>query len=325
MEHLLAGLRAVGERTRLRILFVLSHGELTVKELTLILNQSQPRVSRHIRLMDEAGLVRRYREGSWVFLRLSEQGRVGALARMIVDLLPGDDEVLRDDLKRLEKVRAARNEKAARHFDAIAGDWDRIRSLHVAEDVVEKAMVHAVGGAKVEMLVDAGTGTGRVLEIFAPLAQTAIGIDASHEMLSIARARLEQSGLKHAQVRHGDIYNLPFANGSVDLITIHQVLHFLDDPAASLAEAARVLKPGGRALIVDFAPHELEFLREEQAHRRLGITVDQMDRWAERAGLAISAHESMPPDLEVEGGLTVSLWVATRKTQTARTPEALRT
>ncbi|MGI9482130.1 MAG: ArsR/SmtB family transcription factor [Hyphomicrobiales bacterium] len=325
MEHLLTGLRAVGERTRLRILFVLSHGELTVKELTLILNQSQPRVSRHIRLMDEAGLVRRYREGSWVFLRLSEHGRVGALARMIVELLPGDDEVLRDDLKRLEKVRKARNEKAALHFDAIAGDWDRIRSLHVSEKIVEKAMADAVGSDKIEMLVDAGTGTGRVLEMFAPLAQSAIGIDASHEMLSIARARLEQSGLKHAQVRQGDIYNLPFSTGTADLVTIHQVLHFLDDPAASLAEAARVLKPGGRMLIVDFAPHELEFLREEQAHRRLGITLEQMERWAERAGLSISAYESMPPDLEIEGGLTVSLWVAERKTQAADAPAVMST
>ncbi|MGI9373075.1 MAG: ArsR/SmtB family transcription factor [Hyphomicrobiales bacterium] len=310
MEKLLAGLRAVGERTRLRILFLLSHGELTVKELTMILNQSQPRVSRHVKLMGEAELVSRIREGSWVFLRLAEQERTGALARMIVDLLPGDDDVLRDDLKRLEKVKAARNERAALHFDAIAEDWDRIRSLHIAERDVEDAMAHVLGDKKIGTLVDVGTGTGRMLELFSNLAETAIGIDASHKMLAIARARMEQSGFADVQMRHGDVYALPFDTGSIDVVTIHQVLHYLDDPGAALSEAARCLKAGGRLLIVDFAPHELEFLREDQAHRRLGITSDQMNVWLTQAGLELSQTQTLPPDLDAEGGLTVSLWLA---------------
>lgn len=315
MEKLLAGLRAVGERTRLRILFLLSHGELTVKELTMILNQSQPRVSRHVKLMGEAGLISRIREGSWVFLRIAEQDRPGALARMIVDLMPGDDDVLRDDLKRLEKVKAARNERAAQHFDAIAEDWDRIRSLHVAERDVERAMAGALGDEKIETLVDVGTGTGRMLELFSGLAETAIGIDASHKMLAIARARMEQAGFADVQMRHGDVYALPFDTGSVDVVTIHQVLHYLDDPGAALSEAARVLKPGGRLLIVDFAPHELEFLREEQAHRRLGITSEQMKVWMDQANLELSQSQSLPPDLDAEGGLTVSLWLAEKHGQ----------
>jgi len=312
MEQVLAGLRAVGERTRLRILFLLSHGELTVKELTVILNQSQPRVSRHVKLLGEADLVKRYREGSWVFLRLAERGSAGDFVQMITGLLPGNDEVLRDDLKRLEKVKAVRAEEAARYFGANAENWDRIRSLHVAEDDVERAMQETIGTAKIDTYVDVGTGTGQVLELFAPLAKNAIGIDASHEMLTIARARLEKTGLRHVQLRHGDIFELPFADASVDLVTIHQVLHFLDDPAAALGETARVLKPAGRILVVDFAPHEQEFLRIEQAHHRLGITDEQMNRWAARAGLEITGHQSLPPDLAAGGGLTVSLWLATR-------------
>ncbi len=188
MEQVLAGLRAVGERTRLRILFLLSHGELTVKELTVILNQSQPRVSRHVKLLGEADLVKRYREGSWVFLRLAERGSAGDFVQMITGLLPGNDEVLRDDLKRLEKVKAVRAEEAARYFGANAENWDRIRSLHVAEDDVERAMQETIGTAKIDTYVDVGTGTGQVLELFAPQAKNAIGIDASHEMLTIARA-----------------------------------------------------------------------------------------------------------------------------------------
>jgi ubiquinone/menaquinone biosynthesis C-methylase UbiE/DNA-binding transcriptional ArsR family regulator len=312
MEQVLAGLRAVGERTRLRILFLLSHGELTVKELTVILNQSQPRVSRHVKLLGETDLVKRYREGSWVFLRLAERGSAGAFVQMIADLLPDGDEVLRNDLKRLEKVKAARASKAAQFFDSNAENWDRIRSLHVAEDDVERAMKEAVGPARFETFVDAGTGTGRVLELFASQAKSAIGIDASHEMLAIARARMEQNGLRQVQVRHGDIFEMPFADASVDLVTVHQVLHFLDDPAVALGEAARILTPSGRVLVVDFAPHEQEFLRDEQAHHRLGITDEQMHRWAEHGGLEIADHQSLPPDLAAGGGLTVSLWLATK-------------
>ncbi len=312
MEQLLAGLRAVGERTRLRILFLLTHGELTVKELTQLLNQSQPRVSRHVKLMAEAGIIERYREGAWVFLRLVEAGEAGALARFISEMVPANDEVVRNDIQRLERIRQHRATRAARYFDANAEDWDKIRSLHVSEAEVEKAMISVAGKIKCEYLLDIGTGTGRVLELFAPLADKAMGIDASHEMLVIARDRMEKADLRNAQVRHGDLYQLPLQAGAVDLITIHQVLHFLDDPAAALAEASRVLRPGGQMLIVDFAPHEQEFLREEQEHRYLGIKQEQMERWTASANLSLDRHEALLPDPETSGGLTVSLWLASR-------------
>ena len=312
MEQLLAGLRAVGERTRLRILHLLTHGELTVKELTQLLNQSQPRVSRHVKLMAEAGIIERYREGAWVFLRLVEDGKPGSLARFVADMVPSDDEVVRNDIQRLERIRQHRAARATRYFDANAEDWDKIRSLHVSETEVEKAMLSVVGEAKRDYLLDIGTGTGRILELFAPLAEKAMGLDASHEMLAIARERMEQAGLRNAQVRHGDLYQLPLQAGAVDLIVIHQVLHFLDDPAAALVEAGRVLKPGGQMLIVDFAPHEQEFLREEQEHRYLGIKQEQMERWASSANLTLDRHEALLPEPDTAGGLTVSLWLATR-------------
>ncbi len=311
MDHLLTGLRAAGEKTRLRLLFVLSHGELNVKELTQILGQSQPRVSRHLKLLCEAGLLERHREGSWVLFRLADTGAPGALARTIVNLVPGDDASVRRDIQRLEAVRESRNRRAAEYFTANAARWDKIRSLHVAEDDVETAMLDALGDDHIETLLDLGTGTGRVLELFADRVDYGIGIDFSQEMLTYARAKLEKAGLNHCQVRHGDLFHLPYDSESKDTITIHQVLHYLDDPLAALQEAARVLKPGGRLLVVDFAPHELEFLREEHAHRRLGISAGQMESWIEDAGLKLVSQDALPPTGGAkEEGLTVSIWLA---------------
>ena len=310
LEILLTGLRAAGERTRLRLLFLLSHGELNVKELTQILGQSQPRVSRHLKLLCEAGLLERHREGSWVLFRLADTGVPGALARLIVDLMPPASAEVQRDLRRLEEVRKARDVAAAEYFKANAREWDKIRSLHVAEEELENAILAAVGDGPVGTLLDLGTGTGRLLELLADRIDQGTGIDSSHAMLAIARANLERSGLAHCQVRHGDLFHLPYDNGSMDLITVHQVLHYLDDPGRALQEAARVLRADGRILIVDFAPHELEFLRENHAHRRLGIEDDQMRLWLDKAGLNVQSHQMLPPrDGGLDEGVTVSIWV----------------
>ena len=315
MEGLLAGLRAAGEGTRLRLLHLLSLGEFNVSELTKILGQSQPRVSRHLKLMTEAGLLDRFKEGSWVLFRMREEGKGAAIAASIVKLIPLSDAAIKRDLVRVEEILRARRLAAESYFGDNAKNWDEIRSLHISEEQVEEALVELVGTGEFDNFADIGTGTGRILELLAPLCGHATGVDTSREMLAIARARLQDSGLKNAQVRHGDMFSLPFETESVDLLTIHQVLHFLGDPGGALEESGRVLKPGGRMVIVDFAPHDLEFLREEQAHRRLGISDDDVKRWGQRAGMAVEQHVSLaaPDAAPAAKGLTVSLWLCSKE------------
>jgi ArsR family transcriptional regulator len=304
----LAALRAAGEATRLRILALLAHGELNVKDLTQVLGQSQPRISRHLKLMVEAGLITRFREGSWVFFRLADSGAEAGLAQAIVDSIDAKDLTLARDRARAEAVQKARAEAAQAYFKAHAGEWDSIRALHVAEKDVEVAMDEALGNGPFPLLVDLGTGTGRILELFGARAGRALGFDLNHDMLAYARMKLERAGLGHAQVRHGDLYNVPLPDGSADAVVLHQVLHFLDDPAVAVSEAARLLASGGRLLVVDFAPHELEFLREQSAHRRLGFARDQLDRWLEGAGLKVERFRELVPK-PAAGTLTVSLWL----------------
>ncbi|MDP2123574.1 MAG: metalloregulator ArsR/SmtB family transcription factor [Parvibaculum sp.] len=317
MEQLLAGLRAAGEPTRLRLLALLARGELTVTELTQILRQSQPRVSRHLKLLCEAGLLERFREGSWVFYRLASGGPVAALAEVLTGLIPQEDLVIARDCERLEAVRTARAEKAAAYFRANADEWNRIRSLYVPEGKVEQAMMDLGARDDMEAVADLGTGTGRMLELFGPKAKSGIGIDLSPEMLALARAHLALPEFAHCSVRQGDLYDLPMQDATVDLVTLHMVLHFLDDPAASVAEAARIMKPGGRLLIADFAPHDLDFLRESHAHRRLGFDADEVAAWLVEAGLDVREIRHLPPEGDDDAQLTVSIWVAERPAQPA--------
>ncbi len=309
LDDALTALKAAGEETRLRILALLGKGELSVSDLTDILGQSQPRISRHLKLLVEAGLVERHREGAWAFFRLADGAPAAMLRPILSDLDAGDLRVAADR-DRLAAVRAQRAETALSHFARIAPEWDRLRSLHVPEEAVEAAIDEALGPRPVRALVDLGTGTGRMLQLLAPRAGRVVGLDASHAMLSVARANLERAGLTRVELRQGDIYAPPVETGAFDLVVVHQVLHYLDDPARALREAARLLAPGGRLLVVDFAPHDLEFLRERQAHRRLGFAGEQMAGWLAEAGLdTVAARDLAPPD----GGadqLTVSLWLA---------------
>ena len=305
LDHLLSGFRAAAESTRLRILALCAESELTVTELTQILGQSQPRVSRHLKVLCEGGLLERHQERAWVFYRLADPGREATLAEAIVALLPDDDPTLTLDRERLAAVKQARAERAGRYFRDNAADWDQIRALHVNESEVEAALAQLFDGHNMENFLDIGTGTGRVLELMAPNVERGVGIDMSHEMLALARVRLEAAGLRHCQVRQGDMYNLSFASDSFDGIAFHMVLHFADNPSGALAEAARVLRPGGRLVLVDFAPHDLEFLRDEQAHRRLGFAPSEVTTWCAAAGLDPTA----PLRLSGEA-LTVLLWSA---------------
>jgi ubiquinone/menaquinone biosynthesis C-methylase UbiE/DNA-binding transcriptional ArsR family regulator len=305
---LTATLKAAGEPTRLRILALLAEAELTVSDLTEILRQSQPRLSRHLRLLTEAGLVDRFREGSWAFFRLGERGGTAELARALIGRLKTDDAIVLRDRERLTAVRASRAAAAQNYFRRHAAEWDRIRRLHVADAAVESAIRIALADKPIRSLLDLGTGTGRMLELFGADIERGLGLDLSLDMLALARARLDRAGLKHCSVRHGDIYDLALPRDTFDVVIVHQVLHFLDDSARAIAEAARVLRPGGRLLVVDFAPHDLEFLREEHAHRRLGFAAATVTQWLEAAGLDVLRQETLPPG--PQGKIAVSLWLA---------------
>src|SRR5205085_595105 len=223
--------------------------------------------------------VERFREGSWAFFRLGERGGPADLARVVIGRLKADDSIVVRDRERLATVRAARAAAAQNYFRRHAAQWDRIRRLHVADAAVEDAIRAALADKPIRSLLDLGTGTGRMLELFGPEIERGLGIDMSLDMLTLARARLERAGLKHCSVRQGDIYELPLPKDSFDVVIVHQVLHFLDDGGRAIAEAARTLRPQGRLLVVDFAPHDLEFLREEHAHLRLGFTPEAISQW----------------------------------------------
>lgn len=307
MESVLSGLRAAGEETRLRLLALCAHGDLTVSDMCRIVGQSQPRISRHLKVLCDTELLERFREGSWVFYRVARQGPMAALAAHILSLLPESDPVLSADRGRRDQVREERAEAAAAYFRDNAANWDAIRSLHVDDAVVERSLLARLGKNRIRHLVDIGTGTGRLLTLLGPQADQATGLDLSREMLAIARAAIERDGLTHCVARPGDMYAVPLPDGTADLVTIHQVLHYADRPAAAIQEAARILRPGGRLAIIDFAPHDVEDLRTQHNHCRLGFSDEDVRAWCSAAGLTLTTAESLAGE-----PLTVVLWLATK-------------
>ncbi|MBN9320398.1 MAG: ArsR family transcriptional regulator [Caulobacterales bacterium 68-7] len=315
-EQLVEILRAAGEPTRLRILALLAHEELSVLELGRILDQSQPRVSRHLKLLAEAGLVERFPDGAWVFYRLAAGGEGRTLVEQALALVdPADAGAVRD-VGQLAAVRAERSDAAASYFARNAARWDEIRSLYVDEAEVEAAVLAAAGAGPFDRLIDLGAGTGRMLTLLGGRAQSAVGLDLSQQMLNIARNEVAKAGLAACELRHGDIFATRLPDGAGDLVTVHQVLHYLGDPAAAVAEAARLTAPGGKLVIVDFAPHELEFLREQHQHRRLGFSDEEMHRWLAGAGLEPLEPQALAPARA--GGLTVKVWTARRAANVER-------
>jgi ArsR family transcriptional regulator len=303
-------LRAAGEATRMRILALLSREELSVLEICRVLDQSQPRVSRHLKLLAEAGLVERFPDGAWVFYRLAAGGQVADLIGSILDRIDPKDPVVQSDGERLSAVWSERASEAAEYFARNAARWDEIRSLYVAESDVEAAILQAAGQGPFKRLVDLGSGTGRMLTLLGPQAEHALGLDQSQQMLNIARNHVSEAGLKQCELRHGDIFGTGLPTQSADVVVVHQVLHYLSDPAAAVRESARIVRDGGRLVIVDFAPHRLEFLREQHQHRRLGFAQEEMARWLREGGLSKVQLKDLPA--KRTDGLTVRIWTAER-------------
>jgi len=303
MNALLPALRAIAEPTRLRILWLCARGELSVTELVQILGQSQPRISRHLKLLSDAGLLERFREGSWVFHRIARSGIGAAVAEQLLELLDDHDPDVMVDAARLADVKNERAKAANDYFSRNAADWDRIRSLHIDEGEVEDVLRELFPATGVKDLLDIGTGTGRMLEVFADRIESGHGIDLSRDMLAVARANLERTDVRHCSLRHGDVYQLPYPLHSFDVVTIHQVLHFMDEPGRAITEAVRVLRPGGTVLLVDFSPHTREEFRSDYSHRRLGFSEAEVAAWFQSAGLITRniTHLAGNP-------LTVSIW-----------------
>lgn len=316
MTELLDIFRALADPTRLRVVALLREMELAIGELAVVLEQSQPRVSRHVRILADAGIIERRREGSWVFLRIAEDGPVGQiLARAeLWPFSPREALIVGYDAQRLAAIRTERAAVAERYFADHAAEWDKIRSRHVAESEVEAAMLALMHNRRLGHLLDIGTGTGRMAEIFAPTVRRITALDRSPEMLRIARAKLADQPVPIDLVQ-GDFLNLPLADASIDSIVIHQALHFAHEPDRVIAEASRVLRGGGHLLIVDFAPHEDEEMRTVAAHARLGFSDAQIRGWFASAGMVLETAQTL------EGGdLAVKLWLGRRRSDEDQSP-----
>ncbi|AHF84866.1 ArsR/SmtB family transcription factor [Rhizobium johnstonii] len=310
LDALVDVLKAAGEPTRLRLLALLDGGDLTVTDLTEILGQSQPRISRHLKLLGEAELIERYQEGAWAYFRLKQDGKAAMLVRALLKHVSENDPTILRDGERLSQVKRQRAERAQAYFSRNAAEWDELRRLHAADEEVDAAVIRLLGSQPIDSLLDLGTGTGRILELLSGLYRRATGVDASRDMLSVARANLDKSRITKATVRHADILNLPFEGQDFDLVTIHQVLHFFDQPEIAIAEAARMLRPGGRLVVIDLAPHTLEYLRDEHAHVRLGFSHQAMSDWLRKAGLDVEQVVDLHPGQQSGQGLTVTVWLA---------------
>ena len=315
-DQAVAVLRAAAEPTRLRVLALLAREELAVLELCRVLGQSQPRVSRHLKLMSDAGLVERFPDGAWVFYRLTSSPPVRGVIDKALALVGETDAVRERDGERLALVGGERARQADVYFADNAARWDEIRSLHTSEAEVEAAILEAAGPGPHGRLVDLGSGSGRMLTLLGGTAGSAVGLDLSRRMLNIARLRIVEAGLTACELRHGDILDTGLATGEADLVVVHQVLHFLSDPAAALREAARLTSAGGRLLVIDFAPHDLEFLRSEHRHRRLGFSDAEMERWLTACGLEAPTVCTLAA--ATADGLTVKIWSADRSRDRVR-------
>lgn len=291
MESFAAALKTLGHVDRLRILALLSRGELTITELVQILGLSQPRVTQYIKSLEAVEIVERLREGSWVFSRLKRGNpSLSKLVETTLQTLPENEAVLRSDRRRLNEVRDARSRIADEFFARVAKDSGQLGNEYLPQERIEEALLDISGNGPFDFMIDMGTGTGRMLELFADRIKRGAGIDSNPEMLKVARHKLAPDEFAHISVQQGDLHTTPFREKTADLVTLHQVLHYLDEPREAIFEASRLLAPGGQLLIIDFEAHTQDHFRENYAHRRLGFSDQDMLEWARGAKLKIKSE-----------------------------------
>ena len=294
MERHALALKTLGHPERLRILALLSRGELTVSELVQILNLSQPRVTQYIKSLETAGIIERLKEGSWVFSRIRRGNEaISALVATTLATLPAHDPILTADLRRLEDVRAERSVAAEAFFANVANDTGTLGDEYIPKANIESMLRKMAGKGPFEYMVDLGTGTGRMLEVFADRVTRGSGIDNNVHMLKVARHKLAKNNYNHIRVRQGDLNSTPLESELADLVTLHQVLHYLDDPQSAIIEAARLLTRNGIILIADFETHDQDEFRYEYAHRRLGFDDNDIEDWLAGAGLSLTRVETI--------------------------------
>lgn len=306
LDAVVHGLKAAADPTRLRLLALLSHGELAVHEICEVLAQSQPRVSRHLRLLVEAGFLDRFREQQLVYYRAPTEGQGRAWWELLRQMLESEDPQLRRDRERMGTVIAERARAAAAELRAESPATEAAEAPNAAEDLAA-VVLEEIGPVGIGALLDVGTGTGRMAALFAPHSRHVTAFDKSPEMLRIARARLQHLPPDSVELVKGDFTRLPFADAGFDTVLFHQVLHYAQEPEAVLAEAARVARPGGRIAVVDFAAHDREELRERHAHARLGFSDEQMLALLSEAGFAPAPAIALPGR-----PLTVKIWTAVK-------------
>ncbi len=313
MEEIATALKVMGHPDRLRILAILSYGEFTVSELVHILGLSQPRITQYIKSLEEAGIIERLKEGSWVFSRINRNNAaISALVATTLGSLKVDDPALLSDRRKLEEVREHRAKSADAFFADVANDRGQLGDEYLPQADIEAVIKRLAGNNAFDFMVDLGTGTGRILNLFSDQVKRGTGFDNSADMLKVARYNLSGDSHAHLSLRQGDLRSTPLASASADLVTLHQVLHFLDDPEDAIREAARIMMPEGKLLIIDYIKHDLEVFREKYAHRRLGFSDENLLLWVKTAGLKLRAQEVVRTE---EGKPDVCIWLA-EKSQT---------
>jgi ArsR family transcriptional regulator len=296
--------KALSDQTRVRILNVLRHFELNVNEIVKLLDMGQSRVSRHLKIMNDSGLLVSRRDGLWVFYSAPTNSDVSGFIDSISDLL-SEDPVLDADLERAGDILNDRKKETSRFFDSVAEDWEAMKRTIIGErDLAADILEHI---KSCDVVADLGCGTGDLLVHLKKKAKTIIGVDNSPRMLERAERYCAGNGL-NADLRIGELEHLPMRNAEADCVIINLVLHHLAVPLDGIREARRVLKKGGRMLVTDFDKHEDETLRGQYGDRWLGFAKEEVEKWMKNVNFRMKSFVQ----LEVKRGLNINLYVAHR-------------